>query len=92
MNLITIENVSKSYNAYSGDVINIFSDLKIKTITSANTLKWTDSGHKKGVKYCYKIRAYCKVNGKTTYGNYSSVYEKQWHKYRMHKGRRQIRA
>lgn len=44
---------------------------KIKTIGKASTTSYTASGHKRGVIYTYKIRAYKTVNGKTTYSSFS---------------------
>lgn len=49
---------------------------KIKTITKADTVKWTDSGLKKGNVYYYKIRAYRNVKGEKVYSSYSAAYKK----------------
>lgn len=46
---------------------------KIKTISSANTTSYKDSGLKAGTKYYYKVKTRNKVNGKTGYGSYSTV-------------------
>lgn len=49
---------------------------KVKTITAADTLKWTNTGLSKTKSYYYKVRAYCEVDGKTVYGAYSRIFEK----------------
>ena len=47
---------------------------KIKTIKKAKTVKYVDKkGLKKGKTYCYKVRAYKKVKGKTYYSAFSTV-------------------
>lgn len=46
---------------------------KVATIKSAAKTSYTKTGLKKGKKYYFKIRAYCKVNQKYIYGAYSSV-------------------
>ena len=46
---------------------------KIKTITKASTVKYTDTKVKKNKKYYYKVRAYRKASGKTLYGKFSNV-------------------
>lgn len=45
----------------------------VKTVKSGNTMKWKDTKVKKGGKYYYKIRSYCKIKGKTKYSPYSSI-------------------
>ncbi len=45
----------------------------VKTITSATSVSYADSNTKFNSTYYYKIRAYCSVNGKTVYGNWSPV-------------------
>lgn len=45
----------------------------VKTVTSKNTIKYTDSGLSKGKTYYYKIRAYKKLNGVKYYGKWSAV-------------------
>ena len=49
---------------------------KVKTIKSAKTTKWTNTGLKGTIKYYYKIRPYKTVNGTKVYGAYSSTYTK----------------
>lgn len=49
--------------------------VRVKTITSGSTLKWTNAGLANKT-YYYKIRAYRTVNGKNVYGSFSSVYTK----------------
>ncbi len=46
---------------------------KIKTITKAKTVKYTNKKLKKGKTYYFKIRAYKTVNGKKVYSKYTSV-------------------
>ena len=48
----------------------------VKTIKSAKTTKWTNTGLKVNIKYYYKIRPYKTVNGSKVYGAYSSTYTK----------------
>ena len=46
---------------------------KIKTVTSGNTLSYTNKKLTKNSKYYYKVRAYKIVNGQKIYSSYSSV-------------------
>lgn len=47
---------------------------KIKTISSGNTLKYTNSKLTYGKKYCYKVKAFCVTpEGKKLYTNWSNV-------------------
>lgn len=46
---------------------------KIKTITDANTLSYTNGGLTTGKTYYYKVCAYRTVSGKKVYGAYSAV-------------------
>ena len=47
---------------------------KVKTITSAKALSYTNGGLKKGITYCYKIRAYRKgADKKNIYSKWSKV-------------------
>lgn len=46
---------------------------KIKTITSASTVKYSKTRLKKGKKYYFKIKAYKTLNGKKYYSGYSST-------------------
>lgn len=46
---------------------------KVKTISKASTVSFTNSKLKKGKTYYYKVRAVNKTNGKTTYGAFSAV-------------------
>lgn len=48
----------------------------VKNIKSGRTVKWTNSGLKKGQYYYYKIRAYRTVDGKKLYGGYSNRFRK----------------
>ena len=48
----------------------------IKTIESADTLTWAESGLDKQTTYYYKVRPYCVVNGANIKGNFSGAYEK----------------
>ncbi len=43
----------------------------VKTVTSGNTLSYTNTGRKIGTTYKYRVRAYGKYNGVTKYGSYS---------------------
>ena len=45
----------------------------IKTITSASTVKYTDTSTKKGKKYYYKVCAYKTIQGTKVSGSYSSI-------------------
>ena len=49
---------------------------KIKTISGADTVEWTDENLEKGETYYYKIRAFRESDGKKTYGEFSDVYTK----------------
>lgn len=46
---------------------------KVKTVKGEASVSWKDTHVKKGQKYYYKVRSYCKINGKTQYSPYSSV-------------------
>ena len=46
---------------------------KIKTITKAGTVKFTDKKLKKGKTYYYKLRPYLKTGGKTYTGKWSNI-------------------
>ena len=46
--------------------------VRVKTITSAETLKWTDYGQTTGKVYTYKVRAYRVVNGSIILGYVSA--------------------
>ncbi len=48
----------------------------VKTIESADTLSWSESGLSGEADITYKVRAYCVVNGEKIYGSYSGGYEK----------------
>lgn len=50
---------------------------KVKTISSGDTLSWKDTELSKTSNYYYKVRAYCKTDGKTRYGKYSDVFTKR---------------
>lgn len=45
--------------------------VKIKTITKSNITEYRDSGLSAGTRYQYKVKAYAKKNGKTTWGKAS---------------------
>lgn len=47
---------------------------KVKTITKAKTTTYTQKKLKSGKTYKYKIRAYCKVDGKKVYSSYSTPF------------------
>ena len=49
---------------------------KIKTISGADTVEWTDENLEKGETYYYKIRAFRESDGKKTYGEFSDVYKR----------------
>lgn len=67
----------KTYNASGYEIYRATSKKgkykKIKTITKAKTVSYTNKSLKKGKKYYYKIRAYRLIKGKKVYGSYSSV-------------------
>lgn len=46
---------------------------RVKVITKNSTTSWKDSSLAKNRQYYYKIRAYQKADGKTTYSSHSSV-------------------
>ena len=46
---------------------------KIKKIDSGRTTSYIDEGLTTGTKYYYKVRAYCTVNKKAVYGEYSAI-------------------
>ena len=56
-----------------------FSNYKKYVVSSKDTTTNNLSGLKDGKKYYFKIRAYFKYNGKTTYGEWSSVKSKTVH-------------
>lgn len=49
---------------------------KVKTIKNPSTVRWTQSKLDTEKEYYYKIRAFCTVNGKNIYGDFSNVYTK----------------
>ncbi len=49
---------------------------KVKTLSGKSTTSWTNTGLSKSKTYYYKVRAYCKIDGKTFYGSYSDVLKK----------------
>lgn len=49
---------------------------KVKTLSGKSTTSWTNTGLSKTKTYYYKVRAYYKMDGKTFYGSYSSVFKK----------------
>ncbi|MCB6993456.1 hypothetical protein LI177_08185 [bacterium 210820-DFI.6.37] len=46
---------------------------RVKVIKDGSAISWKDTSVKKGQKYYYKVRGYCKLGGKTKYSPYSSV-------------------
>ncbi len=46
---------------------------KVKTVSSKNTLEWTNTDLSSEKDYYYKIRAYCEIDGRTVYGSYSNA-------------------
>ena len=48
----------------------------VKTVKSADTLKWTNKELDAEIAYCYKIRPYTEVNDTKVYGKYSDAFEK----------------
>lgn len=67
---------ASGYKVYSATSSNGTYSLK-KTITSINTLSYTNTNLVSGKTYYYKVRAYRNVNGKVVYGPYSSVKSKK---------------
>ncbi len=61
--------IYRSKSALSGYV-------KVKTISSSKTTKWTNTGLNGSSKYYYKVRPYKSINGTVVYGAYSSAYAK----------------
>ena len=45
----------------------------VKTITSGNTVTYTNTGRKIGTSYKYRVRAFADVGGARVYGSYSDV-------------------
>ena len=46
---------------------------KVKTVTKAGTVQFTDTKLKKGKMYFYKLRPYTRINGKTYTGKWSNI-------------------
>ena len=63
---------ASGYKVYSATSSDGTYSLK-KTITSINTLSYTNTNLVSGKTYYYKVRAYRNVNGKVVYGPYSVV-------------------
>ena len=63
---------ASGYKVYSATSSDGTYSLK-KTITSINTLSYTNTNLVSGKTYYYKVRAYRNVNGKVVYGPYSLV-------------------
>ena len=63
---------ASGYKVYSATSSNGTYSLK-KTITSINTLSYTNTNLVSGKTYYYKVRAYRNVNGNVVYGPYSVV-------------------
>lgn len=67
---------ASGYKVYSATSSDGTYSLK-KTITSINTLSYTNTNLVSGKTYYYKVRAYRNVNGKVVYGPYSAVKSKK---------------
>ena len=67
---------ASGYKVYSATSSNGTYSLK-KTITSINTLSYTNTNLVSGKTYYYKVRAYRNVNGNVVYGPYSAVKSKK---------------
>ena len=67
---------ASGYKVYSATSSNGTYSLK-KTITSINTLSYTNTNLVSGKTYYYKVRAYRNVNGNIIYGPYSAVKSKK---------------
>ena len=69
---------AKGYKVYraasrEGEDYRYISYKCIKTVSSKNTVKYTDKTVKPGKKYFYKVKAYKVVNGKKKYSKYTKV-------------------
>ena len=67
---------ASGYKVYSATSSDGTYSLK-KTITSINTLSYTNTNLVSGKTHYYKVRAYRNVNGKVVYGPYSAVKSKK---------------